>query len=93
MKVTGKLTGTTDAIPEGRSLQVGFDEDVTRATAVNETHWKQDAIGDPTNVSVSASYKLKLATFRHLSKVAASQNVADVNDPSCQSHLGTSFDG
>jgi hypothetical protein len=43
--VTGAFTGTTDEIIQWAAWKWGIDEDVMRAVAVQESDWKQPAIG------------------------------------------------
>jgi hypothetical protein len=45
-KVTGNFTGTTDEIIQWASYKWGVDENIVRAIAVNESHWRMSAIGD-----------------------------------------------
>jgi len=44
--VTGDFTGTTDEIFQWGAYKWGFDPDLVRANAVNETYWRQNFIGD-----------------------------------------------
>jgi hypothetical protein len=87
-RTDGQFTGTTDAILKWPRANGGFDENVTRATAVNETHWKQQAIGISLGI-------LQVKTVDYPStcrKVATSQNTAAVTEPNCLSYLSTAFD-
>ena len=45
-RVTGGFTGTTDEILQWASCKWGFDVDVTRAQAVQESDWYQSTRGD-----------------------------------------------
>ncbi len=45
-KVTGNFTGTTDEIIQWAAHKWGLDEDLVRAEAVQESWWKQSALGD-----------------------------------------------
>ena len=45
-KVTGKFTGTTDEIIQWAAWKWGLPEDVVRATAVTESWWDVDTVGD-----------------------------------------------
>jgi hypothetical protein len=45
-RVTGNFTGTTDEILQWGACKWGFDANVVRAIAVNETHWHQSGDGD-----------------------------------------------
>ena len=44
--VTGDFTGTTDEIFQWGAYKWGFDPDLVRANAVNETYWRRNFIGD-----------------------------------------------
>jgi autotransporter family porin len=44
--VTGQFTGTTDEILQWGAYKWGFDPDLVRASAVDESHWHQNMIGD-----------------------------------------------
>jgi autotransporter family porin len=44
--VTGRFTGTTDEILQWGAYKWGFDPDLVRASAVDESHWRQNTIGD-----------------------------------------------
>ncbi|HZY58193.1 MAG TPA: O-antigen ligase family protein, partial [Candidatus Binataceae bacterium] len=50
-RVNGRFTGTTDQILRWGACKWGIDEDVVRAEAVVESHWRQDDVGDQTNNS------------------------------------------
>lgn len=52
-RIDGNFTGTTDEILQWASCKWGFDEDITRARAVQESWWKQSQLGDQTS-SVTA---------------------------------------
>jgi autotransporter family porin len=55
-RVDGNFTGTTDEILQWGACKWGFDEDLVRAVAVEETHWRQPAAGDFTyNTSLCPS--------------------------------------
>ena len=45
-RVNGKFSGTTDQILRWGACKWGIDEDVVRAEAVAESHWRQDDVGD-----------------------------------------------
>lgn len=45
-RITGNFTGTTDEIIQWGACKWGFDEDIVRATAVNESWWRQATRGD-----------------------------------------------
>ena len=44
--VTGQFTGTTDEILQWGAYKWGFDPDLVRANAVDESYWHQHLIGD-----------------------------------------------
>ncbi len=55
-RVDGNFTGTTDEIIQWGACKWGFDEDLVRAIAANESWWKQSAHGDfTTNLNVCPS--------------------------------------
>ena len=92
-RVDGQFTGGTDAILKWASCKWGFDENVTRATAVNETHWRQLEIGDIGNGTSLGILQVKSNDYPSTCPaVASSQNAADVTDPSCLSYRSTAFD-
>lgn len=45
-RVDGNFTGTTDEIIQWGACKWGFDEDLVRAIATEETHWRQPGAGD-----------------------------------------------
>jgi hypothetical protein len=45
-RVRGDFTGQTDELIQWASCKWGFDEDTTRAVAVNESFWSQEQLGD-----------------------------------------------
>jgi hypothetical protein len=47
-RVDGDFSGTTDQILRWGACKWGVDEDVVRAEAAAESHWRQSAAGDPT---------------------------------------------
>jgi len=47
-RVTGNFTGTTDQIIQWAACKWGFDEDVVRAIASNESNWHMSQLGDYT---------------------------------------------
>ena len=47
--VTGNFTGTTDEIIQWAACKWGFNENVMRAVAVQESHWRQSQLGDYEN--------------------------------------------
>lgn len=92
-KVTGHYTGTTDEILQWASYKWGFDPDITRATAVAESHWHQDDIGDVGNGVSLGILQIKSADYTGTCSPVALNggNIAFVNDPLCLSHLMTAF--
>ncbi|HYK63751.1 MAG TPA: hypothetical protein VEY94_02295 [Patescibacteria group bacterium] len=93
VRVDGHFIGTTDAILKWASCKWGFDENVTRATAVNETHWRQLEIGDVDNGTSIGILQIKSSDYPSTCEaVASSQNPSQVNDPNCYSYLSTAFD-
>jgi hypothetical protein len=46
LRVTGRYTGTTDQILSWAACRWGLPADVLRAVAMQESDWRQDAIGD-----------------------------------------------
>jgi autotransporter family porin len=47
-RIDGNFTGTTNQILQWSACKWGFDEDIMRAQAVQETHWNQNGQGDYT---------------------------------------------
>jgi hypothetical protein len=93
VRVDGQFIGTTDAILKWASCKWGFDENVTRATAVNETHWRQTEIGDVGNGISLGILQVKSSDYpSSCEAVSSSQNTADVTNPDCYSYLSTAFD-
>jgi hypothetical protein len=91
-RVDGQFTGTTDEVLKWASCKWGFDEDTTRATAVNESHWNQAGIGDVDNGISLGILQVKTRDFpATCPAVAASQNTAKVIDPNCYSYRSTAF--
>jgi len=45
-RVTGRFTGTTDEILQWGAFKWGISEDLLRAVAVQESHWRQSTVGD-----------------------------------------------
>ncbi len=92
-RVDGQFTGGTDAILKWASCKWGFDENVTRATAVNETHWRQTELGDVGNGISLGILQVKSRDYpASCEAVASSQNTGDVTNPDCFSYLSTAFD-
>jgi hypothetical protein len=92
VRADGQFTGTTDAILKWASCKWGFDENVTRATAVNETHWRQTELGDVGNGTSLGILQIKSRDYpSSCEAVASSQNTSLVTDPSCYSYNSTAF--
>jgi hypothetical protein len=92
-RVDGQFTGGTDAILKWAACKWGFDENVTRATAVNETHWRQTELGDVGNGISLGILQVKSRDYpASCESVASSQNTANVTNPDCYSYLSTAFD-
>ena len=92
VRVDGQFKGTTDAILKWASCKWGFDENVTRATAVNETHWRQTELGDVDNGISLGILQVKSRDYpSSCESVASSQNTANVTNPDCYSYLSTAF--
>ena len=92
IRVHGQFTGTTDAILKWASCKWGFDENVTRATAVNETHWRQTELGDVADGTSLGILQIKTRDYPSTCEsVATSQNTADVTNPDCYSYRSTAF--
>ncbi len=91
-RVDGQFSGTTDAILKWASCKWGFDENVTRATAVNETHWRQTEIGDVGNGTSLGILQIKTRDYPSTCEsVGSSQNTADAANPDCYSYRSTAF--
>jgi hypothetical protein len=92
IRVDGQFTGSTDAILKWASCKWGFDENVTRATAVNETHWRQTELGDVGDGTSLGILQIKTRDYPSTCEsVASSQNTADVTNPDCYSYRSTAF--
>jgi len=48
-RVEGNFVGTTDEIIQWAACKWGFSEDITRARAMQESHWRQSQLGDKTD--------------------------------------------
>ena len=91
-RADGQFSGTTDAILKWASCKWGFDENVTRATAVNETHWRQTELGDIGNGTSIGILQIKSRDYpSSCEAVASSQNTSLVTDRTCYSYLSTAF--
>ena len=92
-KVTGNYTGTTDEILQWASYKWGFDPNVTRAIAVEESYWNQYDLGDVGNGVSLGILQLKSADYPGTCN-PVSLNGGDtsyINDPLCLSNLMTAF--
>ena len=54
-RIDGDFVGTTDEILQWGACKWGFDEDLTRARAVQESYWKQSQLGDETDSAEACS--------------------------------------
>jgi predicted xylan-binding protein with Ca-dependent carbohydrate-binding module len=45
-RIDGNFTGTTDEIIQWAACKWGFNTDIVRAVAVQESHWRQSTVGD-----------------------------------------------
>jgi hypothetical protein len=92
VRVNGNFTGSTDSILKWASCKWGFDENVTRATAVNETHWRQLEVGDLGNGTSLGILQIKSADYPSTCEaVASTQDPAAVTDANCYSYKSTAF--
>jgi hypothetical protein len=92
LRVDGQFTGSTDAVLRWASCKWGFDENLTRAVAVNESHWTQPAIGDVGNGTSLGILQIKSKEYPSTCPtVAATQNTNNVSDLNCYSYRSTSF--
>jgi hypothetical protein len=48
-RIDGAFTGTTDEIIQWGACKWGFDEDIIRAMAAQESRWRQTGVGDQTS--------------------------------------------
>ena len=64
-RVDGNFTGTTDEIIQWAACRWGFDEDTVRAQAVQESFWRQDAVGDFANGIYQSHGLLQVKTTLH----------------------------
>lgn len=91
-RVDGQFTGSTDAVLKWASCKWGFDEEVTRATAANESHWKQSAVGDVSNGISLGILQIKTRDYPSTCPaVAASHSPERVDDSDCYSYRSTAF--
>jgi hypothetical protein len=92
-RVDGQFTGSTDAILKWAACKWGFDENVTRATAVNESYWHQNNLGDIGNGISIGILQVKSVDYPSTCEaVASGQSTSDVTNSNCYSYLSTAFD-
>ena len=92
VRVGGQFFGTTDAILKWASCKWGFDENVTRATAVNETHWRQTELGDAGNGTSLGILQIKSRDYpSSCESVASSQDASEVTNSDCYAYNSTAF--
>jgi len=48
-RIDGAFNGTTDEVIQWGACKWGFDEDIVRAVAIQESFWRQAAVGDLTS--------------------------------------------
>jgi hypothetical protein len=54
-RIDGSFTGTTDEIIQWGACKWGFNEDLTRARAVQESSWQQSQLGDQTESAAACA--------------------------------------
>jgi autotransporter family porin len=99
--VTGQYVGTTDEILQWAAYKWGFDPNLARADAVQETHWKQTSIGDQCspNVTGEGSYGILQAKNKNCSGTTIQGGYPDTfNDTALDAdfwgaHLRACYDG
>ena len=62
-RVTGNFVGTTDEIIQWTACKWGIDEDWVRAQIVNESYWRQAALGDFTTNSAACAQGFPIGTY------------------------------
>jgi hypothetical protein len=62
-RVTGNFSGTTDEIIQWTACKWGIDEDWVRAQIVNESYWRQAALGDFTTTSTMCAPGFPLGNY------------------------------
>jgi hypothetical protein len=101
--VTGHFTGTTDEILQWGAYKWGFDPDLVRANAIDESFWRQNTIGDIGNgvslgiMQLKSQYLLGTCpqsphfppTVDPTSTHSIQQYLA--SEPSCLSYNSTAF--
>ena len=92
-RADGQFTGTTDEILQWAACKWGFDVNTVRATAVNESYWHQDSVGDIGNGVSLGILQVKSSDYPSTClAVANTGNPANDTNPDCYSHRGTAFD-
>jgi hypothetical protein len=101
--VTGHFTGTTDEILQWGAYKWGFDPDLVRANAVDESHWHQNFIGDIDNGVSLGIMQIKSRYFGgtcpqspHFPPVLDPTSAHSIqrylaSEPSCLSYNSTAF--
>lgn len=101
--VTGHFTGTTDEILQWGAYKWGFDPDLVRANAVDESHWHQNMVGDIGNGVSLGIMQLKSRNLLgtcpqspHFPAVVDSVSARSIQqylagEPSCLSYNSTAF--
>lgn len=54
-RIDGNFVGTTDEILQWGACKWGFDEDITRARAIQESYWRQSQLGDSSSSSTTCA--------------------------------------
>lgn len=91
-RVDGQFTGSTDAVLKWAACKWGFDEEVTRATAANESHWKQSGVGDVSNGISLGILQIKTRDYPSTCPTVASSHRPDkVDDADCYAYRSTAF--
>jgi hypothetical protein len=92
--VTGNFTATTDEILQWASAKWGFNPDITRATAVDESYWHQNGAGDIGNGVSLGILQIKSRDYTGTcpNGWTATSNTSPVLAlPACLSHNLTGF--
>jgi len=92
-RVDGNFTGTTDQILRWGACKWGFDENLVRAIAANESWWHQSAHGDlVSNTSQCPSGAVYTGSECALSYGIMQVKSTDYGDTFPDSHTSTAFD-
>lgn len=92
-RVDGNFTGTTDEILQWGACKWGFDEDLVRAIAADETWWHQSGHGDLTsNTSLCPSGAIWTGSECALSYGIMQVKSSDYAGTFPDSHTSTAFD-